>query len=98
RRVQDRRAAGAFGRQAPDGPVLRGRPDVRQGEGAFLRGQRTRADGASAADRRVGVAVNADQENLENNVKARFWYHAYKVARYQREQLQQDRDNLLAEV
>lgn len=42
--------------------------------------------------------MNADQENLENNVKARFWYHAYKVARYQREQLQQDRDNLLAEV
>jgi len=40
--------------------------------------------------------MNAEEENLENNVKARFWYHAYKIAAYQREQLREDRDQILA--
>lgn len=42
--------------------------------------------------------MTPEQENLENNIKARFWYHAYLVAKYQREQLREDRDNLLVEV
>lgn len=42
--------------------------------------------------------MNAEEENLENNIRARFWYHAYRVATYQREQLRDDRDNILAEL
>lgn len=41
--------------------------------------------------------MTPEQENLENNVIARFWYHAYRIAKYQREQLRGDRDKLLDE-